>query len=217
MDDIPPFERRNLHSSEDRGDAYELFVLEALASEGEAPRLKRYEGRGPDGAIDLISESAGPRCVVECKAFGEDRQGKPREDWVTVRRRLRNNLIFENGRFAGRAQYAPWADRDVPIDQYWFCTSGLFANPNDETTLREEITEFFRDEIGQRPGFEHLRELTVVTRDWSDFAEILRGDPPLRFRWFRDALPRGLRRLDSGLISSGFRSFLRGTRLPYYS
>ena len=123
--------------------------------------------------------------MVECKAFGADRDGSPAADWNEVRKRLERNLVFENGVFAGRRPYAPWADREAPIRHYWFCTSGTFANPGAELTLHGAIEKFFNDVIGQRPGFEHLRGIDVKTRDWSDFTRILRDDPPLRYRWFR--------------------------------
>ena len=201
---------------EDDGDDFRDFVGEVLSIGGEYGSPARRDSGSSDGCIDLFAGISG--VVVECKHIRADRSTSRKrvaQEWKEIRDKLDRALLSVDGIAApSRAPYRPWADAERPIRQYVFATSADLANLDHRKELTDLIQSFFRNDIGLRAGYEHLRDVHVDVLDWSDFETRLRRREfkALVFRWL-EQWPPGFAQLDAE-PTAGFRAFL-GERLPY--
>ncbi len=180
------------------------------------PRL----ARGRDGAIDLLDDRGPQRCVVEFKFIGREATDTPADRWRSVYNNLRRNLpnLLELPAGSRSASpYRPWIDTERPIRDYRFCVSAIFATPARQDDLRKTIEADFRALAGTHEALRHLTNIRVDVHPWDFFHGQLRGNFPLRFRWFGD-LPRGLEPL--GLRPrerTTFKAFLDENTLSFVS
>lgn len=202
------------------------FVQQVLSSS--------YEGLvvfhpGKDGGIDLAATVNSKELVVfQCKHLS----GKTRTSrmaWQEERSKLDTTLIFDDeGVFAGQRQYLPWTNRVPRIVKYVFChnieslhlESKLELARSDDA-LRQEIENFFREDIATRPGFQHLSEIVVEVLSGDGLSALCRTQPQLAFSLFGRALPSGIVRVDdvehNKREADNFGRYLSADRLPYLS
>lgn len=212
--------------SNDIGDAFQLFVIEALRTEhfhklvGQR-HIRGFLTRGRDGAIDHLAvekdSSSTNYIVIECKHFGRERSGNPTSDWREVARTLEKSL--KEGALAPPkarpVSHRPWFNEKQPITGYWFCTSGIMT-PGAEEALRTEIGDFFCRISETSSSLSHLKSVEVDVVSWGQFSDAIESSPPLNFRWFTQ-FPRGITPLKGGVKTDSFRSFLNDGGLPFYS
>jgi hypothetical protein len=216
--DVPRFRLENLNSRlgfTDPGDAFQQFVHDVLLRS--YPELHLFPTGGKDGAIDLSQTVAASRLVGECKFIGTDGIDAALSTWEAVRKKLAEHLADPAGPTKGQGQYRPWYRLDPAITEYLFCTSSDLANQDQRDRLRDRIQADLRN-LG--PGQAHLTHLAAVqvsVLDWSDLSRRLQEQPHLLFRWFPSVRPFGMVPLGDLPDPGGFRSYLRGETLPYYS
>jgi hypothetical protein len=192
----------------DAGRAFQVFAGEVLAKR--YPRIHAYGAGGRDGGIDLDTQG---HVVVECKHC--DDGDALQKAWGDVAERLRRHLADPD--HPGQSQYSPWyAAGANAIVGYRLVTDGVFANRSRIQEFQGEIRAFFED-LGKNQHLAHLRALDIEVLDWNDFESELKSHPELLFRWFPSTRPNGLMPLDEVQEGRLFRSFLSGTKLPYYS
>lgn len=169
-----------------------------------------------DGGVDLYSDCDG--LGVECKFISKDvdQQKRVEQEWSGIRDKLSENLRTKDGHATpDRAPYEIWADTQRPIKKYIFATSARLANEAKRRILETQIQQFFRNIIGSRGGYGHLRQLEVQVLDWTQLYALTADATSLVFRWLRQ-WPPGFAELD-GNDERGFREFLRSEKLPYFS
>ncbi len=209
--EIPRFAAGNFNeriAGSDPGRAFQVFAGEVLAKR--YPSIHLYGAGGRDGGIDLDTQG---QVVVECKHCddGDDLQ----KAWSEVAARLLRHLADPD--HPGQSQYSPWyATGADAITGYRLVTDGVFANRSRIQAFQGEIRAFF-EELGKQRHLAHLGAIDIEVLDWNDFESELKSHPELLFRWFPSTRPNGLMPLDEVQEGRLFRSFLSGTKLPYYS
>ena len=207
------FDERRLKQND--GDDFRDFVGEFLRASGGFGRPIPRDAGSVDGCIDLYCDSE--RLVVECKFIGadvKDESARVDQEWRSVRDKLDENLKSQDaGAAPSRAPYRPWADAERPIKRYVFATSARLANESKQREIATKIQDFFLDDLGERPGYEHLRLITVEVIDWTNITTQLVDHPALVFKWLKQ-WPEGFAELDDQ-SPTGFRAFLYSEKLPY--
>ena len=201
------------YTRDGEGAAFQQFVFEV--NDRRLPHLHPYPAGGKDGGIDHLTDEAGkPRVAIECKFCGTDGIEEVRKRWRVTKGNLESNLSLPDG--SGQAQYRPWYRTDEPIARYIFATSARLENAARVDELRDEIRDFFHGLAAKHVHLAHLGDIIVEVHDWN----YIEGQLPafLRFRWFLQERPAGLRLLATEDESAtGFRAWLRNSTLPFYS
>ena len=197
------------------GDDFQRFVFQVLSLEDSG--LVSFAGIGKDGAIDLASTSNECRNVDECKFIGEEGLQTAQKRWAVTREHLRTNLDkFCEGKLKEK-QYLPWTLNSPMIQKYTFCVSSSLGPQSAKDILQKEIKNFFST-ISIRQQLAHLHSLEVAVKDATDWTAAIEKDPLLKFRWFPAALEfQGFLPLTRRAKSQGFRQYLSGDRLSYFS
>jgi hypothetical protein len=204
------------------GDAFELFAIDAISGVQPSTLPFRRLARGRDGAVDIIIEADGDTTVCECKFIGDGEFETARARWREVAKRLRKHLpeLAADPSDSPNSPYRFWLDQARPIRRYVFGVTARLTNL-EAGALSDEIRELFRS-LSADPALSLLRHLAeddgaVQVLSWDHFAAILEGRPALTFKWF-GGLPTGARLLATEReAAKGFRAFLYGGTLPFFS
>ncbi len=134
------FDDRALNGANDGAD-FEAFVFEVMAGQAPGAAMAPRLARGRDGAIDLLDDTAGDRCVVECKFIGRNAGDTGFDRWREVRNRPFPAVtkLASSPEDEGASPYRPWLDAERPIREYRFCASAPFATQAREDELPKAI------------------------------------------------------------------------------